>query len=407
LKYLHRMIKHVTGHMVLIIFLTSQILYSTASQGTRPIISLYAATQGASPLVVGLLVSTMAFFPMIAALVIGKWLDRYGARKLVSIGGSGMFLAILIPFIFPHIASLFISQFLIGISQQGVMISFQKTIGNYPGDRDKLIMLLTLTGATGLLIGPLLTGFTFQYFGFQTTFGLCASIVLLALVLNLLLKKEHWKSGASAKKTSKAVNFLASIGFLKRMDLRKALIAGALVFYSKELFVAYFPVYGNGIGLSASTIGIILSVSSGMALVVRMMNYWLTNHFGRSNVLFFTLLLSGACFIVIPFMTLTSVLFILSGLLGAGLALGQPISLIYTLNFTEKDRQGEVLGLRMMMNRGALFSAPLFFGAIGGLAGLTPLFLASGLFLVSGAYVTRIKKPTKTEHHDHGVSVNQ
>lgn len=116
--------------------------------------------------------------------------------------------------------------------------------------------------------------------------------------------------------------------------------------------------------------------------------------FGRSQVLFTTLVLSGLSFALMPFLEWLPILFVLAIVLGGGLGLGQPLSLVYVLNLSEQARHGEVLGLRLTFNRIAQFTAPVLFGAIGGI-GLLPIFLTNGVILMMGAFGTKIKEEPK------------
>mgnify|MGYP001946603571 CR=1 FL=1 len=236
------------------LFLITHTLYSIGLHGTRPVVSLFANAEGASAVEIGILVSSFAFFPTLLALTVGKWLDRYGARRLVFIGGSGMLLALFVPFLFPHLYSLFASQLIMGISQISVLVSLQKTVGNLPGNRDKLIVWFSLTGSTGELIGPSLNGFIYDYYGFKFSFGISMLIIFVAIIIGVCLPKKAWKSGYS-KSNHQAVSFLASVKMLQHINLRKALITSGLVLYSKDLFVSYFPIYAQSVGLSPSVIG--------------------------------------------------------------------------------------------------------------------------------------------------------
>lgn len=379
--------------MRLFLFYIAQLFYIIALQGIRPVVSLYANDLGTPVWLIGILVSSGSLFPMILALTIGKWLDRYGARKVIIIGGIGMFLALLFPVFYANIIGLFISQLFVGLCFVSMLVSFQKTTGNLSGDRDQLVMWLSLTGAIGELLGPLMSGFSYEHYGFETTYSIAAFLTLLTIVKVSLLKKDIWQSGAGLGK--KQSNFMSSLKLLKQKNLRKAFIASGIAIYSKDLFVSFFPVYGVSIGLNASTIGVILGLSAGAALLVKILQYQLVKQFGRKSVLFYTLLLSGVSLAMLPFFHLLIPVILLSILMGAGLSLSQPLSLIYTLNYSAKDRQGEILGMRLTFNRGAQFIAPIFFGAIGGIAGLFPLFLSNGIFLIIGAFVTQTDESKK------------
>jgi MFS family permease len=376
------------------VVLIGQALYSIALRGSRPIVSLYADMIGASPLLIGLLVSSFALLPMLFAIQAGKWLDRYGAKRMSLIGSAGMLVALLLPVMFPLLPVLFLNQVIIGISQVCVLISLQKTIGNLPGNRDQLIAAFSIAGSCGEFIGPLFTGFLFEQAGFQWTFTVMVFIVVFAAAIITFLPsrgtsnvpgEDAGESGQEAKKSS-------TFGMLKQVNLRKALIISGLVLYSKDLFVGYFPVYGNSIGLSPSQIGLVISLVAGMAVVVRLLQFHLVKRFGRGLVLFSTLIISGIAFLSIPTTTVLPILMLMALLLGAGLGLGQPLSIVYTLNVSPKERHGEVLGLRLTFNRTSQFIAPFIFGAIGQVAGIAPVFLISGGVLLVGAFFTRMKE---------------
>lgn len=382
--------------MILYYFLVMHTLYSIALIGTRPIVSLFADYHGASPVIIGLLVSAYAFFPMLMAITVGKWLDHYGARKITLLGGGGMALALLIPAWFPRIEALFLSQALFGFTQLCVLLALQKTVGNLPGNRDKLMAAFSLTGSTGELLGPLLSGFVYEHYGFQMTYGTAFLLVLVGVGMGLLLKQDHWKS-ASPVTAYKKQDLGSTVRLLTHVNLRKALIISGLVLLSKDLFIAYFPVYATSRGLGPSQIGMILSIMAAMAMMIRISQFYLVEKFGRGKVMTTTLLISSFSFIFIPFSSQMLILGVVAALLGAGLGLGQPLSLVYALNHSPQERQGEVLGLRLTFNRTSQFAAPFLFGAIGGMAGVSPIFWVSGVILMMGAFFTRLTPASTKE----------
>jgi MFS family permease len=374
------------------LFLWMNTLYSIALLGTRPVVSLFAESLGWGPVSIGLLVSTYAFFPMLMAISVGKWLDRFGPRIITLLGGLGMVFALSFPLVKPTFTTLLISQVIMGFSQLCVLVSLQKTVGNMQGSRDRLMAGFSLTGSTGEFMGPLISGYTYEHFGFQWSFLCSLCFVILALGMGLSFKTGVWKSGSSTTTSMKTESFLSTVGLLKQTNLRKALMISGMVLYSKDLFVAYFPVYATNLGLSPSNIGMILSSMAAMAIAVRVSQFYLVNRFGRGKVMTTTLVISGVAFVLIPFNVIPGLLVVLALSLGIGLGLGQPLSIVYALNQSPLARQGEVLGLRLTINRASQFIFPLLFGSIGGVAGVTSIFWASGAFLLIGSYFTKMKK---------------
>lgn len=375
------------------VIMLCQALFSIALRGSRPIVSLHADFMGASPLVIGLLVSSFALLPMLLAIQAGKWLDRYGAKQMSLIGGAGMLLALVIPIMNPTLPFLFVNQIVIGISHVCVLVSLQKTVGNIPGSRDKMIAAFSIAGSFGEFLGPLITGFLFEYAGFQWTFAAMVIVVMIAgLACTGLTGNNSKDKTRSGEKTQQKQTDGSTWKMLRQVNLRKALIISGLVLYSKDLFVGYFPVYGNSVGLSPSQIGLVISLVSGMAMVVRLMQFRLVHRFGRGRVMMGTLFISGIAFLLMPTTGILSLLIVFSLLLGAGLGLGQPLSIVYTMNVSPPKRQGEILGLRLTFNRTSQFVAPFIFGAIGQFAGIAPVFLLSGGILLLGSYFTRMEE---------------
>jgi MFS family permease len=385
--------------VVLSYFLIIQTLISIAVQGTRPIVSLFADSQGVSVGVIGFLVSAYAFFPMLFAVKAGKWLDVYGARFMCFLGSIGLLVSVLIPIMIPIVPTLFFSQLLMGFSQICCLISLQKTVGNLPGNRDNLIAMFSLTGSLGELIGPLASGFGYEYVGFRFTFAIAAVIVGIALISYLLVPVIYWKSAAASRK-EKTSNKTSSWKMLKHVNLRKALIISGLVLYSKDLFVAYFPVLGTGVGMNASSIGIVLSLVAASSIGVRLIQFRLLQIFGRGKILTSTLVISGLSFMLLNVSSWPVIFGLIAVFLGIGLGLGQPLSLAYAMKVSPLDKQGEVLGLRLTFNRFSQFVSPFFFGAVGRLAGVSAIFMVSGVVLLLGASFTRLQKVEKGKSPD-------
>lgn len=367
------------------------LLLSTTIHGTRPIISLFANDQGGSTLIIGMLVSIYALLPMLLAINVGKALDTYGARVMIFIGMGGMLFSYLLPILVSNIGGLFISQAIVGLSFLMINISLQKTVGNLNRNRDQSIATFTFVGSTGSFLGPMLNSTVYEYFGFQFSFLLSFSMTLGGLLIVFFLHKRiltspQHENGLPDERSKKQHS---SWLLLKTKNLRHALIIGGMVLYSRELFVGYFPIYGKEIGLSASSVGLLISVMGLMTMLIRFFQFQLVKIIGRGKLLFLAMLISGGAYCSIPFLSEVFMLAFIIALLGAGLGLGQPLSLVYVLNISSKEIQGKVLGLRMTINRTSQFVAPLVFGAVGTLAGVSPIFWLSGGILLLSSRLTR------------------
>ncbi|WP_396122035.1 MFS transporter [Caldibacillus thermoamylovorans] len=189
--------------------------------------------------------------------------------------------------------------------------------------------------------------------------------------------------------------FQSSVRLLKIPVLRKALISSALVLYSKDIFVAYFPIFAKEYDIPTSSIGWIIAIQGFAIILVRFFLNALTEKLGRDRVLIISVFIAGISFLFIPFTENIFILGALSALIGLGLGCGQPLSMTTTFNASPKSRTGEVLGLLLASNRLSQLIAPAFFGLVGSWLGIFSVFFISGTFLIGGLFAIKPHKKRK------------
>ncbi|MCA0757400.1 MFS transporter [Paenibacillus sp. N4] len=353
---------------------------------TRPLVTLYAISLGANAVGIGAITAAYALFPLLFAIPIGKAADAIGDRAPVRIGVAGMMAGTALPFLFPEIWSLYASQALIGVSHIFISISLQNLIGNMSNsqNRDHHFGLFSMAVALSGIAGPILGGLLADFGSYGFAFGIAAVTGLVPMAFSVLLphlRRERKQEEDAGTKGS-------ALELLRIPPLRKALASSALVLYSRDVYVAYFPLFASEWGMSASTIGWIIGVQGLTMVLVRLFLARLTERFGREPILWASIVLAGVAFLLVPLTQNTLLCGLLSALMGAGLGCGQPLSMTTTYNASPKHRTGEVLGLRMASNRLSQMLAPLFFGMVGAWSGIIAIFYVSGAFLIGGAFLT-------------------
>ncbi|MBP1932128.1 MFS transporter [Ammoniphilus resinae] len=385
--------------MIFIIINMISIGFQTMIYMTRPIISLYASDLGAGTLNIGLLTAAYSFLPLFLAIHAGKVADRIGDRLPVLFGSLGLFIGLAFPFLFASLWALYLSQAIIGISYIFVNISLQNVLGHAttPQTRDHHFGIFSMMVAVAGVIGPVIGGYISEHFSHQAVFMVAIILGLLPLLVAFRLPNSPRQKVVAGGKSEQAAGSGSSpFTLLKLPLLRSALISSALVLYSRDIFIAYFPLYASQMGVSTSAIGWILAVQ-GMAMVaVRFFLGRITESFDRNQILLTSILIAGVSFLVFPVTNQVFLFGVLSALMGAGLGCGQPLSMTTTYNASPASRTGEVLGLRLATNRLSQFIAPMFFGLIGSWVGLVSIFYLSGSFLIGGAFLSRTK-PQKND----------
>jgi MFS family permease len=356
----------------------------TSVQAGRVLLALYALKLGAQPFAVGILAATFSVLPMLLSWQVGKLSDRFGSRWPLTFGAAGGACGMLVPYYIPGLPALYLAAVMNGLSFAFYAVSLQNLVGllSEPHNRALNFSNFSLIVSFTTFIGPLFAGFSIDKSGPALA---CLYLVALSLVPALMLVIR----GSSLPKGSRDAPPAGSFrDMLTGSGLWKVLVTSSLVVTGIALFQFYIPIYGHGIGLSASTIGVVLSMFSAAAFVVRLIMPRLISWFSERTVLAYAFFLGAASLMLVPFFKSAVVLSLLSFAFGLGMGCGQPITMMMTFSNSSEGHSGEVLGLRITTNHMARMIGPVAFGAIGSVFGIFPMFWINALMLVTGGTLT-------------------
>ena len=172
----------------------------------------------------------------------------------------------------------------------------------------------------------------------------------------------------------------------------RILATSSLVQVGFDLYQFYLPVYGYGIGLSASAIGVVLAIFAAASFVVRIIMPNLIARLGEEKLLALSFCLAAAGFALIPAFSGVVALSVVSFMFGMGMGCGQPIPTMLLFGHSPPGRSGEILGLRQTANNILRVTSPTVFGLIASAFGLLPVFGVSALMMAAGALFARPSK---------------
>jgi MFS family permease len=351
---------------------------------SRVLMSLYAIELGASAAAIGLLIALYGLGPLLLSLKAGRVSDRVGSYWPIVLGSAGLALGLAVPYCFRGLMVLYVAALIIGIALVFLNIALQHLVASL-GDaeaRTRNVSLQSLAIALGAMIGPLLVGISIDYYGHVQTFLHLALIVAASCVAWIGCRRVIPHSLKSAKPdTGGGVSIL-----LAQRSLRRVIIASGLVVAAVDLYMFYTPIYGHAIGLTATMIGVVLGAHAAATFVVRATLPLLVRRWGEDVLMTVSMLLAGATFLLFPFVEQVGLLLVLSFVLGLGLGVGQPLSVIMTYNRAPAGRAGEALGLRFSLVNLTHMVIPLAFGSIGSALGLVTVFLANSALMLGGGY---------------------
>lgn len=165
-----------------------------------PILPKYALSMGASQAAIGVLFSSYALVLLLASPFFGLLSDRIGRRIPIIIGLLGLAGATLLFSWAGNYIVLLIARSLQGLSAAMTWTAGLALLaGLYPPEERGKSMGLALSGqGMGLLLGPVLGGWLYQWGGYRLPFIVLTLIVLAVTCLAVLLVKDHAPSEESS-----------------------------------------------------------------------------------------------------------------------------------------------------------------------------------------------------------------
>jgi DHA1 family tetracycline resistance protein-like MFS transporter len=226
-----------------------------------PLLPFYAEHFGASPSVVGLLVSVYAVCQLIAGPILGQISDRAGRKPVLTVSQMGTFVGFLVLAYAPSLTFVFLGRIIDGLTAGNLSIA-QAYIADVtaPRDRAKAFAIIGIAFGIGFLIGPGASGYLTSHYGYQVPI-LCAAALSFLSILGttfLLPAVPPLPEGELAATAQQELNAPVAPGG-KRLKLfdwgtyvqyfRRPVLGGLLVEFF--LFTFAFATFTSGFALFA------------------------------------------------------------------------------------------------------------------------------------------------------------
>lgn len=375
-------------NIALIVILT--IVPHLAFAAARVNLSLFALKLGATPFTVGVIISLIALVPMIYSARWGRHIDRIGVYKPMLFGAILIFAGVLLGFVAPYIASLFVVSILAGSGFMLYHVCVNQAAAQAGGvqDRTRNFSVLALAFSTSGFMGPVIAGFAIDWIGHRATFLLCTLLMLVAIALI-----HRWRRALSRLHKPVAHSDKKQFADLLRIPaLFRVFVVSGLLSMCWDLYSFVMPIHGSSIGLSASTIGLILGSFGCANFLFRLILPWIVHRFEERQILITGMLVTGVMLGLLPLVDSVPYLMIVSFIMGFGLGGTQPIIMAMLYEKAPPGRGGEAVGMRTQLLNITQAGIPLLFGAVGAALGMTPVFFAMAAATLWGAWYARGSK---------------
>lgn len=348
--------------------------------GGRVAASLFMLKHGGSETMAGIAYSGYCLLPALLSLLMGKWIDRAGTRRVMRTSQAIMVAGLILPALWESTASVLASALVCGFGFASYMLAANVSVSMMPvahdGERVGMLGWLAMGNSVAAVGGPTLTGFMIDHGGFGAAYALMAGIVLMSLAVSWMVDVPG--GDARPRKAGGGGGSVVKTVFGNPRILRIYLLAMcSSMLYDGFSFMT--PVLGHERGFSATVIGMIMSAFAIGTFAVRIFLPWLSRRFPEWRMLTLTFGVACAAFLLLPLAHAGWMHASLGFVFGLSMGAGGPniMSLVYRA--MPPEQAGEGAGLRSMMGNSVGLTAPSAYGAISGLFGATPVFLCVGL----------------------------
>ncbi len=250
-----------------------------------PLLPFYSEHLGASPAVVGALVSTYAACQLIAGPILGQLSDRLGRRPILLVSQLGTLAGFLVLAFSNHIWMLFLARAIDGATAGNLTIA-QAYISDVtkPEDRAKSFAIIGIAFGFGFLVGPAIAGFL-AHFGYQAPIFAASALSFTTILCTffLLPRREviHEYNAAAAADPGPGGRRLSLISwgeyrvYFKDRDLARLLMQWLLFSFSFSTFISGFALFAerryfwNGHPVGVREVGYIFAFTGFLGIIMQ------------------------------------------------------------------------------------------------------------------------------------------
>jgi len=337
-----------------------------------PLLPFYAEKFGASPSVVGLLVSTYAFCQLIAGPMLGRMSDHMGRRPLLLVSQLGTFIGFLILAYANALWLIFLSRVIDGLTAGNLSLA-QAYISDVtkPEDRAKSFALIGIAFGMGFLIGPGISGYLSQ-FSYQYPIFAAAALSATSILATYFLLPSTTPQAADGATPQKftVLDWGNYARYFRQPGLAPLLWQFFAFTLAFSMFMTGFPLFAErryqwqGHPFGPKEVGYVYAYLGMLGVILQGgLIGRLVRAFGELTLVRAGFFLGMVGLAALGFTYSVPLLLLVAALSSSGTGVIRPALTSLITQKADRSQQGVVLGLTQSLNSIAAIVAP----AIGGL----------------------------------------
>jgi len=241
--------------------------------------------------VVGYMVAAFAVTQLIVSPIAGRWVDRFGRKRMIIIGLIIFGMSEFLFGIGKTVEVLFISRMLGGVSAAFIMPAVTAFITDITtvDTRSKALGYMSAAVSTGFIVGPGIGGFLAEI-GTRVPFFFAAVFALLAAILSIILLREQERSAEADEVTGQKTR-------IKLIFAPMFFVSFMIIFISQFGLAAFESLFGlfadHKFGFTPKDIAIMIAGGGIVGAIVQVALFdRLTKWVGEIRLIRYSLILS-------------------------------------------------------------------------------------------------------------------
>jgi MFS family permease len=354
-----------------------------------PLLPFYAEHFGASPAVVGLLVSTYAFCQLVAGPVLGQLSDHLGRKPVLMASQMGTFAGFLVLAYAPNLLVVFLARIVDGLTAGNLSIA-QAYIADVtaPKERARAFAVIGIAFGIGFLIGPGASGYLSTHFGFHVPILCAAALSLLSILGTAFLlpsvpphpegiapataQQEMEAPVAPGGKRLKLLDWGLYLAYFRRPALGGLLIEFFLFTFAFATFTSGFALFAerrftwHGVPFGPKQVGYVFMYSGLLGILVQgsMRQGALVRRIGEVRLVTLGFLGAALGYALLGFSFAVLPLLLAATLASFGTGVLRPALTSLITQQVSRSEQGVVLGLNQSLLSVAQIVGPAIAGVL-------------------------------------------
>ncbi|HUJ28197.1 MAG TPA: MFS transporter [Myxococcales bacterium] len=349
-----------------------------------PLLPFYAEHFGASPAVVGLLVSSYALCQLVAGPLLGQISDHVGRKPVLTVSQLGTFAGFLVLAWAPNLLFVFLGRIIDGLTAGNLSIA-QAYIADVttPKERARSFAVIGIAFGIGFLIGPGASGYLTQHFGYRVPI-LCAAALSFCSIMGTTFllpaqpphpevlvpanaQQEIDAPVAPGGKRLKLLDWGTYLQYFRRPILGGLLIEFFLFTFAFATFTSGFALFAERrFGWHTHQVGYLFMYSGFLGILVQgmMRQGTFIRKVGEVRIVTIGFLAGALGYAALGFSYGLAPLLVAASLSSFGTGILRPALTSLITQQVERNEQGVVLGLNQSLLSIAQIVGPAIAGAL-------------------------------------------